>query len=57
MDIETMGQIDPSRTSYVNQNQFLAFAVVSLDNKDKTLPSSQCNLAAAQCALHCYPKQ
>lgn len=35
IDIETTGQADPSQTPYVNQNQFLAFAVLSLDNKGK----------------------
>lgn len=35
IDGETMGQVDPSQTPYVNQNQFLAFAVLSLDNKGK----------------------
>lgn len=49
IDIETMGELDPSQTSYtISQNQFLAFAVLSLDNKSK---ASYAASAAWMCKL------
>lgn len=49
IDIETMGELDPSQTSYIiSQNQLLAFAVLSLDNKGK---ASYAASAACTCKL------
>lgn len=64
IDAETMGQVHPRQTSYINQNQFLAFALLSLDNKGKAnLCCPSCMhvqvvhwLSSCNAALHCYPK-
>ena len=61
IDIETMGQVDPSQTYYVNQNQFLAFAVLSLNNEDKAnyavLAARMCRLSTGSAAaVHHYTK-
>lgn len=34
-DIETTGQADPTRLLNMNQKEFLAFAVLHVENKDK----------------------
>lgn len=48
IDAETMGQVHPRQTSYINQNQFLAFALLSLDNKGKANYAAP---AACMCKL------
>lgn len=48
IDTETTGQVHPRQTSYINQNQFLAFALLSLDNKGKANYAAP---AACMCKL------